>query len=148
MSRKQLRERLMQMLFQMDIQKDYSETARNAYVAVYMPESGQTEYFDTLYALIRDNLESIDAAIEECSDNWSVGRMAKVDLSILRLAAGEIIYIDGIPDSASANEAVNLAKKFGGDDSRKFVNGILGRLIQRKTAVTPEAGRRPDDAGL
>jgi N utilization substance protein B len=58
--------------------------------------------------------------------------MSKVDLSILRLAAAEIFHMEDIPDSVSANEAVELAKIYGGDDSPKFVNGILGKIIRGK----------------
>jgi N utilization substance protein B len=58
--------------------------------------------------------------------------MARVDISILRVAAAEIFYMEDIPDSVSANEAVELAKTFGGDESPKFVNGIIGKLIRIK----------------
>jgi N utilization substance protein B len=74
----------------------------------------------------------LDLKIETGSDNWKVSRMARVDLSILRVAATEIFYMEDIPDSVSANEAVELAKTFGGDESPKFVNGIIGKLIRGK----------------
>jgi N utilization substance protein B len=61
--------------------------------------------------------------------------MAKVDLAILRLSAAEILYLEDVPDSASINEAVDMAKKFGGDDSGKFINGILGKVVRSKDAV-------------
>jgi N utilization substance protein B len=60
--------------------------------------------------------------------------MAKVDLSILRLSAAEILYLSDIPDSASINEAVEMAKKYGGEDSGKFINGILGKVVRSKDA--------------
>jgi N utilization substance protein B len=61
--------------------------------------------------------------------------MAKVDISILRVAAAEIFHMDDIPDSVSANEAVELAKIYGGDESPNFINGILGKLIRGKAPV-------------
>ncbi len=72
----------------------------------------------------------IDATIEEISENWTLSRMPLVDRNILRLAVFELLYLDDVPDSVSINEAVEMAKLYGGDDSSKFVNGILGRLSE------------------
>jgi N utilization substance protein B len=72
----------------------------------------------------------IDATIEDISENWSLSRMPLVDRNILRLAAFEMLYLEDVPDSVSINEAVEMAKIYGGDDSSKFVNGILGRLSE------------------
>lgn len=72
--------------------------------------------------------DSIDADIIEASENWALDRMPIVDRSLLRMAAFEMGYIDEVPISVTINEAVNLAKEFGGDDSPRFVNGILGRI--------------------
>jgi N utilization substance protein B len=85
-----------------------------------------------MHALVRDNRDALDERIEIDSENWKVSRMAKTDLSILRIAAAEILYADDIPDSVSANEAVELAKMYGGDESSRFINGILGKLIRGK----------------
>jgi N utilization substance protein B len=67
--------------------------------------------------------------ITSTSENWSLERMPLVDLNILRLATFEMLYLDDVPQSVSINEAVELAKNFGGeDDSSRFVNGVLGRI--------------------
>jgi N utilization substance protein B len=68
--------------------------------------------------------------IERTSDNWVLSRMPLVDRNILRLAVFELLYLDDVPDSVSINEAVEMAKIYGGEDSSKFVNGILGRLAE------------------
>lgn len=74
----------------------------------------------------------IDSCLEEASENWSLMRMPIVDRSLLRLATYEMLYVDEVPMSVSINEAVELAKEFGGeDDSPRFVNGVLGRIAQR-----------------
>ncbi len=73
-------------------------------------------------------IEEIDQAINEVSEGWKTGRMSKVDLTIMRLAYYEMKIDDDIPVSVAINEAVELAKKFGGDDSPSFVNGILAKL--------------------
>lgn len=73
----------------------------------------------------------IDACLNQVSDNWSLDRMPMVDRSILRLAVYEMLYVDTVPVSVTINEAVELAKDFGGeDDSSRFVNGVLGRIAK------------------
>lgn len=73
----------------------------------------------------------IDSQIDEASENWALERMPVVDRSLLRMAAYEMQYVDEVPVSVSINEAVDLAKEFGGDDSPRFVNGILGRIARK-----------------
>lgn len=78
------------------------------------------------------NAGEIDAYLKEASENWSLDRMPVVDRCILRLAVYEMIYEDKVPVSVTVNEAVELAKEFGGeDDSSRFVNGVLGRIAKR-----------------
>lgn len=75
--------------------------------------------------------EAIDAELVEASENWALDRMPVVDRSLLRMAAYEMRSVDEVPISVSINEAVNLAKEFGGEDSPRFVNGILGRIATK-----------------
>ncbi len=75
--------------------------------------------------------DTLDKRIVEASENWSIDRMPIVDRSLLRLATYEMCYVDEVPISVSINEAVNLAKEFGGEDSPRFVNGILGRIASQ-----------------
>lgn len=73
----------------------------------------------------------IDACLNQVSDNWALDRMPMVDRSILRLAVYEMLFVDTVPVSVTINEAVELAKDFGGeDDSSRFVNGVLGRVAK------------------
>jgi N utilization substance protein B len=123
---------LMQMLFQMEFQKDFGESARDRFIDRFFEDKAQLSYVYRVYALVRDNRDELDARIELGSENWKVSRMAKVDLSILRVATAEIFHMEDIPDSVSANEAVELAKAYGGEESARFVNGILGKLIRGK----------------
>lgn len=76
-------------------------------------------------------IPELDEKINEVSEGWKTGRMSRVDLSIIRLALYEMAYDDEIPLKVAINEAVELAKKFGGDDSPAFVNAILGKLAAR-----------------
>lgn len=70
----------------------------------------------------------IDEKIEACSHKWSKKRISRVALSIMRLAVYEMLFVDDIPVSVSINEAVELAKKYGGDEDSAFVNGVLGGI--------------------
>ena len=134
MRRTEARELFMQLLFQMEVQNDYSQEIKERFAQEYMKDSNQLEYFNQLFEAVAENLSAIDEKLEACSENWKVSRMAKVDLAILRLSAAEILYLPDVPDSASINEAVDMAKKFGGDDSGKFINGILGKVVRSKDA--------------
>ena len=75
-----------------------------------------------------NNLEDVDKKISVSLENWKLERLSKVDLSILRLAAAEIMYNDDIPFKVSVNEAVELAKVYGEDSSPSFVNGVLSKF--------------------
>ena len=77
---------------------------------------------------LNEHLDEVDRRIVSASENWTMDRMPVVDRSLLRLAACEMCYVDDVPVSVSINEAVNLAKEFGGENSPRFVNGILGRI--------------------
>lgn len=134
MRRTEARELFMQLLFQMEVQNDYSQDIKEKFIQEHMKDSNQLEYFNSLFEAAVGNLNAIDGKLEACSENWKIGRMAKVDLAILRLSAAEILYLEDVPDSASINEAVDMAKKFGGDDSGKFINGILGKVVRSKDA--------------
>ena len=79
-----------------------------------------------------EHKSKLDAAIAEVSKNWSIGRIAQVDLNLLRLAVYEMTYVDQVDMAVTINEFVRLAKDFGGsDDSFRFVNGLLGQVAHR-----------------
>lgn len=89
------------------------------------------DYARKLVEGVGANAAAIDAAIKDASENWALDRMPVVDRSLLRLAVFEMLHMDDVPVSVSINEAVELAKEFGGEDeSHRFVNGILGRIAK------------------
>jgi len=97
-----------------------------------MEEGELSEYAEELVRGVTRNIMSIDAKLASTSENWSVARMPIVDRCVLRLAAYEMLYEDAVPVSVSINEAVELAKDFGGEDeSHRFVNGVLGRIARQ-----------------
>lgn len=79
-----------------------------------------------------ENLDEIDSKINEYSNGWSVDRITKVSLSILRIAICEILYMDDIPVGVSINEAVELAKSYAGKEDSQFINGVLGTFSRNE----------------
>ena len=89
------------------------------------------DYIVGKYTAIHEKLEEIDGMINEKSKGWSTDRMGKVDLTIIRLAVYEMKYDDTIPEGVAINEAVELAKKFGQDESAGFINGVLAKFVEK-----------------
>lgn len=97
-----------------------------------VPETqGLDDYALMLLDGCREHLAEIDERIVSASENWTMDRMSILDRSLLRLAVFEMSFVDDVPVSVSINEAVNLAKEFGGEDSPRFINGILGRVASQ-----------------
>lgn len=134
MTRVEARENVMQMLFQMDAQMDFSPEAKDLFLLHYVSDDNQSEYINQVYDAYSLNSNEIDDLIDSASKDWSIDRIAKVDLAVLRLCVAEMKYKKGeaIPVNVCINEAVNLAKKFGGEESGKFVNGVLGQIARNK----------------
>ena len=94
------------------------------------------EYVRRLIAVFEQNAVQVDAMIQGHSNKWSIGHMAKVELSILRLGVCELCFLeDEIPHSITINECVELAKRYASDKSAKFVNGVLGAVLSEKDAA-------------
>ena len=134
MTRKEARELLMQLLYQMELLDDHSEETKNAYLEKNFSEKGHRDYAAQLLDLVLTKKDDVDAKINENSNKWTTSRMPKVDVAILRLAVFELLYMDDIPDAVAINEAVDMAKKYGTDESKAFINGILGKIAKEKDA--------------
>jgi N utilization substance protein B len=108
---------------------------------LYVEEVGiPCEFTKLLLDGVSANMGAIDALIIKTSENWSLDRMPLVDKSILRIATFEMLHVDDVPYSVSINEAVELAKSFGGaDDSSRFVNGVLGQIASHLNTQLDES---------
>lgn len=95
-------------------------------------DSEEKAYFEKVSDGIKANLEDIDKIILSKLKNWTIERIFKIDLAILRLATYEIMYFEAMPPKVAVNEAVELAKKYGNDASSNFVNGVLREIIKDK----------------
>jgi len=93
-------------------------------------------FADGLVLGVAEHLDSIDAAIEEHSTNWALDRMARVDLSLLRMAVFELLYRPDVPSNVVMNEAIEIGKRFGTMDTPAFVNGILDKVSRTRTSQT------------
>lgn len=133
MTRSEARECAMQMLFQMEIQEDFSPEAKQTYFENFIPETDQLKYLNEIYDAYSLNSDEIDGIIEDSVQGWKLERLAKVDLAVIRLCIAEYKYKQGekVPMNVAISEAVKIAKKFGGEDSGKFVNGILGGIARK-----------------
>lgn len=130
MGRKQAREGTMQALYQMSLNKDFSDDALKIYLDNFSFEDSETQYIVSAIEKITENLETIDSFINENLQGWELERLARVDLSILRISIYEILYRDDIPMQVSINEAIEISKKYSTEDSFKFINGVLGGFVR------------------
>ncbi|MFQ6804055.1 MAG: transcription antitermination factor NusB [Lachnospiraceae bacterium] len=132
MGRRELRENIFKLLFMTEFNAAEDLGQQNS---LYFEDIQDLKEKDRVYMQeklerIREKLPEIDEKLNTVSKGWKTSRMGKVDLSILRLAVYEILFDEDVPTGVAINEAVELAKKFGGDDTPSFVNGLLGRMVK------------------
>ena len=132
MTRRLLREHIAQMLFIVEFhdRDDIEDQAVGYIEGIADCEEADAQYMLNKFNKIIEELSDIDKIIEEASVGWNLSRMNKMDLTVLRLAVYEVKYDDDIPEKVAINEAVELAKKFGGDNSPSFINGILAKVVK------------------
>jgi transcription antitermination factor NusB len=132
MSRRIAREVAMKLLYEREIAGEEQEESLNMLEQEFALEDKDKEYINDILDGTKHHQEEIDNYISEYAIGWSIRRIAKVDLAILRLALYEIRYRDDIPSEVSINEAVELAKRYGNQKSGSFVNGILGNFVRSR----------------
>lgn len=104
-------------------------------IAENEPNKSDRAYITRVLDGVLNHLEELDAEIQAASPRWNVSRMPRVDLTILRLAAWEILHEEDVPGSVAINEAVNLATRYSEPTSGRFVNGVLGAILRKKEAA-------------
>lgn len=136
MRQRDLREHVFKLLFmtEFNTQEEMPEQL-SMYLEGIEEVSGETqEKIQEKYRQVLSHIEEIDTLLNETSKGWKTKRMSRVDLTALRLAVYEMKYDEKIPVGVAINEAVELAKRFGGDTSGSFVNGILGKIASMEEA--------------
>ena len=131
MTRREIREQVFKMLFRVEF---YNQEEMSEQIALCEDDACSWKEKDKTYIFekvekISEKLEEIDAKINEVSEGWKTGRMGKVDLTLIRLAVYEMLYEEDVPAKVALNEAVELAKQYGTDNSPSFVNGVLAKLV-------------------
>lgn len=116
-------------------------------IVPYSESLGDVEFVRTLVSGVYDRLKDLDGKIQPIAPEWPLDQISAIDRNILRLGVFELIYLkDSVPPKVAINEAVELAKAFGGDNSSKFINGVLGTVYRNfveniKDESTKESGK-------
>jgi len=130
MGRKRARESTMKLLYQMEINEDFSDKLINLFFENNTFNEEEKEYILDATSKIVNNMGKIDSYIEKNIENWEINRLAKIDLCVLRIAIYEILFRPDIPVEVSINEAIEISKKYSSSQSSKFVNGVLGSIVR------------------
>ena len=132
MTRSIIREHIFKILFRAEFynKEEFTQQAEYYVSELSNARDKEIEYIKDKTLAIIDKLSEIDEIINENSDGWPTNRLGKAELTIMRLAVYEIRFDEEIPDGVAINEAVELSKKYGSDNSSSFVNGVLAKIIK------------------
>ncbi len=129
MSRKISRELGMKLFYQLEMTKDFSEESVVKFIEENSHENLDKDYIQDMGMRLIESKEKVDGLISKYAKGWTLNRIAKVDLSIMRLAIIEILYREDIPFKVAINEAIELSKRYSDEDSGGFINGVLGSVV-------------------
>ena len=131
MSRREMREHIFRLIFRMDFHpEDEMIEQEELYLENLVGLSEEEyQYIQSKADAVRNMKEELDNQIDAVADKWKTNRMTKVDLTVIRLATYEILHDDDVPTGVAINEAVELAKRYGTDQSPAFVNAVLAKLV-------------------
>lgn len=127
-TRRHARELAMQALFYMDVQKNASAEMLEYFCHCFCPPRKSRPFFMKLVTGVLEKKGEIDALVEQFSQHWKINRMSCVDRNVMRIAVYEMLYCEDIPPKVSINEAVDVGKKFGTQESGAFINGIMDSI--------------------
>lgn len=133
--RSKAREFALQVLYQIEVTKDTPQACLEDFWKSRQGEESHAsvkEFTENLVKEVAGHKDELDKMISEAAQNWELDRMAVVDKNILRMAACELLFMPDIPPKVAINEAIDIAKKYGDENSGKFVNGILDNINKTK----------------
>jgi N utilization substance protein B len=128
--RRDAREQALQALYAIELNPSTAREALRLFWDGARCSATVRGFADELIAGVLEHQAEVDAKIKEKSANWSLSRMARIDLAIIRLAAFELLFRADIPKNVTINEAIEIAKKFGSEESPAFVNGIVDEIAR------------------
>lgn len=141
LTRREIREKALQSLFQLSANEDLvKETAMQNALLNDQEETEEMEvptipaYLTQLVSGVIEQQNEIDAKIEKHLKNWSINRLAKTDLLVMRIAVYEMLFVEDVPSRVALNEALEIIKRYGDEKSRKFINGVLSNMVDEKQA--------------
>jgi N utilization substance protein B len=126
--RRKSREFALQILYQLDITKQDATKTLSQLQDHFSPNEKRDEFTERLVLGVLEHCQEIDGLVEQNSENWRLDRINIVDRNILRIAIFELLYCGEIPPKVTLNEAIDLGKRYGSEDSGSFINGILDRI--------------------
>jgi transcription antitermination factor NusB len=132
-NRRKARELAVQILFNMEFNPGDPDEICDLVYENFSPSRSIRVFSRKLVCGVRENIQCLDSMIKSSSKNWRLERMSVVDRNILRLASYEILFMEDIPYKVSIDEAVELGKKFGAEESGGFINGILDNILKNIT---------------
>lgn len=133
--RTQAREVAFRILFQKDLRRKKITEILPIYKIPRVWDEKTISFFFRLTKGLEEKGEEVDQILSEVIEGWSLHRLASVDRNVLRIATYEILFLPEIPATVAINEAIELGKRYGSEESGKFINGVLGRLMKKLTDV-------------
>ena len=117
----------------------YKQLSAESEVYEERPSRAQVAYLDGVVSGVANRADDLNAQIQKYSIGWDVSRISRLARSVMQLAIFEILYVEDVPTGVAVSEAVRIAKKYDGDDTGSFVNGVLGSFVRGLTPETEEA---------
>ena len=143
--RRKSREFALQVLYQLNITKEDANKALAQFQENFSPQEEADEFLKRLVLGVLEHGRELDRLIEQYLENWRLDRINMIDRNILRMALFELLYCEEIPPKVTINEAIDLGKRYGSEDSGSFINGILDRIqneVVRKPLGTMNISER------
>lgn len=132
MSRRNARELCMKVLYEMEMKKEFDRTVLINNEEYQLLKKRQDNYIENVINGFIKNQKIIDKTLEHHLKDWKLNRISKVDLSVLRVATVEILFMDDIDSNVSINEAIEITKSYSEDKSAKYINGVLDSIASEK----------------
>jgi N utilization substance protein B len=136
--RRKSRELALQVLYQLNITKQDATKALSQFQGNFLPNGETDEFLKRLVLGVTEHYAEMDRLIERYSENWRLDRINMIERNILRMALFELLYCEEIPPKVTINEAIDLGKRYGSEESGSFINGLLDRIqneVVRKPIV-------------